>query len=318
MTTTELPIKGTSTPARAEEDDLVLWSVTTIIGALDKPALVPWAVNVTAERVVDNLDVITRRVEEEGATEAVQFVKGLRWKTGGLLTDAAMGTVAHSLFDGYALTGTRPAVFPELHPDHGKKGSVLLPVDLLNLERMLDQFDRFLQQFTPEYLATEVTVYDPEMGYAGQADGFVTIDGVRLILDYKTSRRTYAADGSERGPYPEVGLQLAAYRYARYAAVWRARRYENRSRRYYLLSAAERDMALPVPEVDGGVAVYVTPERFAVHPVRCDVRQHEAFLFVLEAARWSFNEAAYVVGNPMNPPHPQAESDEDPFEGLGE
>jgi hypothetical protein len=318
MTDIAIPLVGSSALARQEEDDLVLWSVTTIIGCLDKPALVQWAVNVTAERVIDNLDVIARRLDDEGKDEATHYVKGLRWRTGGLMTDAQMGTVAHALFDDYAITGVRPAVHPELHPDFGTKGSTVMPVDLLTLERMLDQFDRFLQMFTPDYLATEVTVYHPEMGYAGQADGFVTIDGTRLIMDYKTSRRSYANDGSERGPYPEVGLQLAAYRHATHAAVWRARRYENRSRRYYLLSGVERSMAAAVPPVEGGIAVYVTPDRFAVHPVRCDARQFDAFLFVLEAARWQFNEATHVVGNPMLAPHPIAADTDDPFVGLGE
>ncbi|MGH9086643.1 MAG: thiazole synthase, partial [Acidimicrobiales bacterium] len=38
--------------AKPEAEDVRFWSVTTIIGALDKPALVPWAANMTAEEAV--------------------------------------------------------------------------------------------------------------------------------------------------------------------------------------------------------------------------------------------------------------------------
>lgn len=312
----ELPRRGTVAQAKREADDEVMWSVTTIIGILDKPALIPWAVGLTAERVVQNLEGIRYRAEREGAAEAIDYVSRLRWRTDGLLKDSDLGTVAHGLFDEYAISGTRPDVVPELHPDHAKEGTVLAEADEAALVGMLDQFDRFLQEFQPDYLATEVVVYSKEYGYAGQADGFASIGGVPLILDYKTSRKTWTKGGKLRTPYPEVGLQLAAYRHADAAAVWRARRYENRSRRYYLLSPAEREMALPVPEVEDGVAIRVTPDHLGVYPVRCGARQWDAFLYCLEVARWSFNEASQVVGNPMPPLFPRAAEGGDPFAGL--
>jgi PD-(D/E)XK nuclease superfamily len=308
--------------SKEEDDDVLFWSVTTVLDVLNKPAFIPWAVGVTAEKTVTNLDIVYQRLRTEGVESAVDYIKGLRWATGGLLSDADLGTVAHALFNDYAVTGTRPDVEPELHPRHVDKGAVLADEDIFALRAMLVQFDRFLNQFQPQYEACEVCVYHAgdeqgrSFGFAGQADGFASIGGVPLIFDYKTSRKSYDARGKETHPWPEVGLQLAAYRHATHAAVWRARRFETgRSRRYYLLNPSEKAAALPVPPVDGGVAIHITPDRFGVYPARCGEREFEAFLYCLEVARWQFNEASNVVGNPMIPPVPAPDLG-DPFAGL--
>ena len=39
---------------KPEADDISLWSVTTIIGALDKPALMYWAAQQTADAAIDS------------------------------------------------------------------------------------------------------------------------------------------------------------------------------------------------------------------------------------------------------------------------
>lgn len=301
--------------AKAEVDDDIFWSVTTILNVLDKPALIPWAVGVTAERTVDRIDIVNERLVREGRDSAVDYVKRLRWDKGGLLSDADLGTVAHGLFNEYAVTEQRPVIERELHPNFLSKGEVLADDDMVSLTGMLRQYERFLQLYQPQYEACEVCVYHPRYGYAGQADGFASINGMPLILDYKTSRKSFDSKGKETHPWPEAGLQMAAYRYCTHAAVWRARRFENRSRRYYLLSPSEKAAAKPVPVVDGGVVVYITPQRFDAYPARCGPREHEAFLFCLEAARWQFNEAANVIGNPMIPTAPAVDLS-DPFAGL--
>jgi hypothetical protein len=312
-----LPRAGEVIEAKREPDDMVMWSVTTILKILAKQdVLVPWAVGVTAERVVENMEVIRQRLFNEDTASAVDYIKGLRWQLGGKLSDTELGTVAHGLFEQYALSGTRPPVHAALHPKNAKDGALLVADDVRDLARMLDHFDRWLNCYQPQYLATEVVVYHPEMGYAGQADGFATVAGSDVIIDYKTSRRTWDTKGEVRAPYPENALQIAAYRWATKAAVWRARRYSNRGRRYYLLSAAERALALPVPEVEGGLVVKVTPDHLGVYPVQCGPRQHETFLFCQEVARWLFNEAGHMVGNPMDPPFPAPIPTDDPFAGL--
>lgn len=320
MSTSDVSRIGEVVETSREPEDMVMWSVTTILAVIDRPALIPWAVGVTAERAVANIDTVLNRLEKEGADSAIEYVKGLRWQTGGRLTDAELGTVAHKLFDTYAIDEVRPEVVPELHPDHARKGLVLAVEDVIALNLMLDRFDEFLQLYQPDYECCEIVVFHPEQGYAGQVDAFLSIGGVPLIGDYKTSRNTYDSRGKIRAPYPEASLQLAAYRYARYRAAFRARRYETggrASRRYYLLSSQERDAAWPVPEVEGGIVIKITPEHLGVYPVRCGPEQFETFRFVQEVARWSFQQAAHAVGNPMPPLFPDADLS-DPFAGLPE
>lgn len=297
MTTTEVPLVGAIDDVKPEAGDERFWSVTTIIGALDKPALVQWSAIETAKAAVDHLDVVQARLRNEGRDSAIEFLKGARFRRPpGQRTAADLGTAVHAACESYALTGIRPDVDDEVRP-------------------FLRQFDKFLDEYQPSYVATEVTVYHPTYGYAGTADAFMRIGDRTVIVDYKTSRDSFDWKGNPKGPYPEVALQLAAYRYASMAAVWRARRMEQQRRRYYLLSDAEKAAAVPVPEVDGGVVVYLTPERYGVYPIRCDESVWESFLYVIEAARWSFETAKHVIGNPMMPPHPTV-PDGDPFAGL--
>jgi hypothetical protein len=279
--------------------DLHLWSVTTILGALDKPALVAWAALETAKAAVDEERIWRSRLEHEGREEAIAWLKGSRYRRRkGQRSSTDLGIAVHKACEHKALYGTwRPEDIrdPELLP-------------------FCRQWDRFLDEFQPEYIAAEVTVFAPEWGYAGTSDGAFVIEHVPLIFDTKTSREDQLADGSLRTPFPEIGLQLAAYRYAELAAVWRARATEQFKRRYYLLSEPERQLAVPVPEVDGGVGILLTPTRYAVHPVACDKAMHDVFLHLVDVAAHQFGRADSVVGRPMLPPYPMAETD--PFAGL--
>lgn len=299
----ELPILGEE-PAlvRAEDDDERMWSVTTLIGALDKPALVHWAAIETAKAAIDSEKAWRSRLENEGRDAAIDYLKGARFRRPrGQRSAADLGKAVHAACEHKAIYG---AFRPEDAADD-------------EMRPMLTQFDRFLDEWQPEYIAAEVTVFSPTFGYAGTCDGFFRLQGTPLIFDYKTSRETYDSRDQLKGPYPEVGLQLAGYRYAELAAVWRARQTEVYKRRYYLLSDTERALGVPVPEVDGGVVVYLTPEHYAVHPIRCDESVYEQFLYVIEAARFAFETAKTVIGAPMIPPAAFAPTDAgDPFAGL--
>lgn len=266
----------------AEPGDLTLWSVTTIIGALDKPALIYWSAEQTAKAAVAAAKSLPTRISEDGEEETVKWLTGARFrKPRGQRTAADLGTAVHAACEEYALSGIRPEVDDEVRP-------------------FLEQFDRWLDQFQPSYQATEVCVYHPDYGYAGQADAFLTIDGVRFLADYKTSRDAFTKQGQPKKPYPEqVGLQLAAYKHAPLAAVWRPRRMEKMRRRYYLLSAEERAQAVPVPEVDAGLVIQITPEFCTAYPITISEPVFEAFLHVQEAARWVNTTSKQVMGRPL-------------------
>jgi hypothetical protein len=289
-------------PGSAAAEDERLWSVTTILGVIDKPALKYWAAEQTANAAIDSLATWRAMLEDSGRPEAVKWLATAQWRRPKTLLSATnLGSVVHGVCESYALTGHRPTreeVAAAVHAQGGDQVDV--DAETNTVGRMLVQFDGWLQRFSPAYQATEVCVYEPTYGYAGQSDGFLTIDGFRAIIDYKSSREPLTSAGKPKTPYPEqVGLQLAAYRHASYAAVWRPRRYELFRRRYYLLGESERALAVPVPEVDGGLCIHITPAACEAYPIRCDAEVHRAFLYTLECFRWVEETSKTAMGSPL-------------------
>lgn len=284
-----------------DPEDLVLWSVTTIIGVLEKPALLYWTAEEAAKAAVASHRSLGQRIEEEGEEAVVKWLRDARFRRpADRLSNADLGTVCHAACEEYALTGIRPdgSRLEFLVRQQGLKTGIKPEVSVLS--RMLDQFDGWLQRFTPSYQATEVTVYSPTFRYAGTTDGFLMIDGQRAIIDYKSSREPFDSKGQPKTPYPEqVGLQLAAYRHAEMAAVWRPRRTEKFRRRYYALSPSEIAVAQPVPEVDTGLVIQITTEACEAYPIDCGLEVFKAFRYCLGAFRWVNETSKQVMGFPL-------------------
>lgn len=277
--------------ATAKGDDLQLWGVTTILGALDKPALLYWSAEQAALAAIHSGNTWRGMLTDDdpecqhrdaASCPAVKWLRDARFRrVKGVRTAMELGELVHKACEEYALTGKRPEVDPEVRP-------------------FLESFDGWLQRFGPSYQATEVAVYHPELGYAGTLDALLTIDGVRYIVDYKSSRKSVDDKGNPTTPYPEqVGLQLAAYRHARFAAIWRPRRLEKFRRRYYLLGPDEQAMAQPLPTVDTGLVIQITPESCEAYPIVCDEGVFESYLAVQDAARWLFQRSREVMGDPL-------------------
>jgi ATP-dependent exoDNAse (exonuclease V) beta subunit len=287
---------------KADDNDLTLWSVTTILKVLSSEALLYWSAEQAAEAAIDNAATWQAMLTDRGRDETVKWLRDARFRRPKTALSAAnLGSATHKVCEHYALTGERPdRDFVAGWVEHYGSSQVNVRAETDVIGRMLVQFDSWLQRFQPSYQATEVAVYHPTYGYAGQADAFLTIDGVRFVADYKTSRAAVDSRGKPKTPYPDqVGLQLAAYRNAEYAAVWRPRRTEKYRRRYYLLSTAEREMAVPVPEVDTGLCIQITPESCEAYPIRCDESVHHAFLYTLEAFRWAQQTSKHVMGEAL-------------------
>lgn len=279
--------------ATPEDDDLTLWSWTSIIGVLEKKGLQFWQGEKAALAAIHQQATWRGMLDDEGdacehlGADECQAVKWLRdaafRKTPGERSDTDLGTAVHEWLKSYVLTGVRPEADEEMRP-------------------LCEALDRWLEAWQPEWHASEVVVYHPDLGYAGQLDGIFRLGGQQLIYDLKTTRKHADSRGKRKTPYPETALQLAGYRYAQFAATWRPRRYERWKRRYYTLSQAEREMALPVPEVDGGVCLHVTPEDAVAYPIRCDESVFRAAKFVIGAAKWHLQDAKDSIGDPLVPP----------------
>jgi len=268
-------------------DDLQMWAVTTIIDALDKPALMYWSAEQSALAAVHEANTwrgmladCPEDCEHSSANEcaAVKWLRDAHKRRPRQKRSATkLGQLVHAACEKYALDGRRPSDIDD----------EVLP--------FVQRFEEWCDRFQPSYEAVETVVYSPTYGYAGTCDAFLSIDGTRFACDYKTTRQPRDSNGREKTPYPEVSLQLAAYRYADFAATWRPRRTERRRQRYYLLSPSEREWAVEVPKVEGGLCIQLTPESCEAYPVRCDTAAHRSFLYVQEAARWSYDQSRDAV-----------------------
>jgi hypothetical protein len=274
---------------RPEDTDERLWSVTTIINqSSNNRGLIEWAAGETARAAVSGLRTLHAIIDDDGPDAAVAWLVSARERPRkGQRTAKQLGSDIHKACETYALTGTRPDVDAEVAP-------------------FLDRFEEWCQRFGPAYEAAEMTVYSPTYGYAGTLDAILVVDGQRVVTDYKSSKKDVDDKGRPREPWPDVALQLAGYRYADFAGPWRTRRYSYYGRRYYLLGGDERADAVEIPKVDGGLCLYLTPERCEAYPVRCDEQVFEAFLYAIERARWSLEMARTVLGPAIAAPQEAA------------
>jgi hypothetical protein len=279
-----------ATVAQPAPDDERLWSVTTILKAFgDSEGLIQWTAIETAKAAVRSVKTVATMAADD-EQEAVKWLTEARFRASrGERSATKLGEDVHAACEIYVVTGRRPSPGEQL--PNGVVDDEIAPY--------LNSFELWLDRFQPSYTAAEMTVYNPEYGYAGTLDGIATVDGSPVILDYKTSKQSFDGRGKRKKPWVDVALQLAAYRHAPLAAVWRARRFEQWSRRYYLLNSEERELAVPMPVTDGGLVIHITPDHCDVYPVDLGQEIFESFLYANEAARWSMFTSKKVLGEPL-------------------
>lgn len=154
-------------------------SVTTVINALNKPALPRWAAKVAAEYAAQSWDVLSALTPDERVT----LIKGAPWKQSGAAAD--LGTAVHDAIDAWCSDRPMPAWADGVEP-------------------FMEQFLGFLTEREPGFTHNEFTVWSHEHGYAGTGDWIASINGVMTLGDTKTGK----------GVYPETALQLEALRRA--------------------------------------------------------------------------------------------------------
>lgn len=241
------------------------WSVTTILsGGLPKPALLPWGIKSVAEGAVANRAVLEQMFEScttpkecsggsfcDACNQTVQWLKSRPYAHRDKAAD--LGTFVHDAAEAYVLRKPFPA-WP------------------LNVKPRMDAFVQFLDDYSPAYEATEASVYNRSEKYAGTLDAIATIGGRKLLLDTKTGK----------GVYPEVGLQLAAYRHAEFIGL------------------PNGDEG-PMPAVDGAAVLHL-PESggYELLEVRADAEVFTAFLYVRECFRFQEELSKGVILGPYS------------------
>lgn len=280
--------------AEVPPDAATYLSVTTILDQLDKPGLRYWFRNAAIDALLDmyegrnpagayELRDGSERIETTDRRKVRAYVGSRMYRRDGARSATQLGTDVHDALEAWAIDGARP----------GADAVVSGYLDVVERD--------FFQAFRPTYEAAEMTVVHETWGYAGTLDAIVVIDGKRFVVDYKTSDVDLDDRGKNKGPYPEAALQVAAYRHAE-ISCWNAKRVTG-GQRYYVIDEAARASAVPMPEVDGGLVVQVSPERARVHPVACGADVHTFFGHLLELASWSFGGgASSAVKSPLIPP----------------
>lgn len=267
---------------KAEPDDLQCISVSAAIGVLDKPALVAWAANRTAATAVDNYPILASHIDNGDRDGAYDWLRNSRYNRGdGRRSASELGTAVHAVL----CERVRDGIFHE--PD-------------AELAPYVESFTRWCERWHPLFEAAELTVYHPDLIYAGSLDAILRITvgerELRLLVDYKCE-----TSDVERAPYPENALQLGAYAGATHALLARpARRFERRNRRrMYLLSEAERAEASSLPPIDGGAILRISPSRAGLYIVRDLATCHAAFVRLLSFSRWWWPAKSQLFDDPI-------------------
>lgn len=244
-------------------DGLKVPGVTTICGVLDKPALVTWAARESAAYAVENWDELTglSLMARAKKIEDARFTK--------TKTATTRGTRIH-WFGEQLANGV----------------SVIVPDELRG---PVDAYARFLDRWEVETFVTEAPCANTAYQYAGTLDGIVHIPKLgRVMLDIKT--------GS--GVWPEVSLQLSAYRYCDLIQVPTG---ESPGKKPVY---AEQKM----PELDACYVAHVLADDVEFLPVDAGPDEHAIFLYLREAWEWKERTSNrksddYVspIGDPLFP-----------------
>jgi len=160
-------------------DGVKVPGATTIIGKLDKPALIDWAARKSAGYAIDHWDELTQLPLMERA----KLIQDARWDSN--KKAIVRGNRIHALAEKL-----------------GAHGEAQPPAELLS---QVEAVARFLDRWELETIANEASVAHTEYRYAGTLDVIARSPKLgTILLDYKTGA----------GVFGEVALQLAAYRYA--------------------------------------------------------------------------------------------------------
>jgi hypothetical protein len=162
-------------------------SVTTVLGIMDKPAVVAWKAKEVAKVAIRNPKMIREIENEEGEDAAIRWM--VRESDKARDSAARLGTGIHLLADMVSRASESLSKGFEIG-EHEKP--------------YLNAFEDFLERYSASSIVSSEKAVWSLNGYAGTYDLLMLIDSELWLVDIKTSK----------GYYPEYGLQLAGYRWA--------------------------------------------------------------------------------------------------------
>lgn len=244
--------------------------VTSVIGLLDKPALVTWAARETAAYADEHWE----RLSQLRSADRIAELERARYQSN--RKAIVKGHRVHAMAEDL---------------QHGR--DVQVPPELATY---VQPVARLLDMWQMESVATEQPLAHTEHLYAGTFDSIVKSPKLGTVLmDWKTGK----------GVYDEVGLQLAAYRYANLRLIEKP---QTGPRGGKLPSLWEEAPMIPV---DACYVVHVQDGTATLHPVEAGPEVYEVFLALVDIyhdwhtrTAWAFRgkpSYAPLIGEPIWP-----------------
>jgi hypothetical protein len=267
------------------------YSVTTMIGGGIPKHLQNWYAKLVAELAYADVERHGADALDHWATEGRAYIDELR--ANGRADETPKGLALRYLKgaaererDAAARRGSEVHDEAEAHVlKHAREGARFfaetheLPVWPDEIAPKMASFDRFLRERRPIYLYTEANVFSRTRSYAGRADAFLRAkvpddwtpppwisrpfvweqDGgppgwLTLCTDYKSGREIYH----------EVAAQTAAYANGDF------------------IGGPDRVTELPIPRVDSGAVLHLTPTKFRFEAVGPMDHAFRVFLYARE------------------------------------
>lgn len=186
-------------PPAPAPPELEVISVTSGTGELAKPWLIGWAAKVTAEKAINDHDIVAAMMAKDDQAGALAYVKRARYES--MHQKGDRGTIVHSALETFVDGKEQTTAEIEARLKEKKVPKRMWK----STHVMIDGVLAFLYDVEPEVYWSETTVFNRTHGYAGTPDLVcrMQIDGVLtpVIVDVKTSKAIY----------DETAMQLCAY-----------------------------------------------------------------------------------------------------------
>lgn len=247
--------------------NILVPGVTSIVGMLPKQDFLgPWQAGMAADLAIDSFEYL-RDMAARDRAGARRYIAGAARRY--TEVRSKVGNRAHDVFE-------RIMNGEDVDYVHS---------DIVN---HVEHFRQFLDAVNPELVRAEDVAWSYEHEYAGSFDAILRIwvivlpDGklkitpdrsgtpIVVMVDYKTSKATY----------PDVALQLAAYRYA--------------------------DVVIdpdgneePMPAIDSAAVLHITDTEWSFKGVRADRAVHDYFLNLRRTFTWVREDSKDVIGKAL-------------------
>jgi hypothetical protein len=176
-------------------DGKPLTGVTTIIGILDKPALVSWSSNCAVDYIKENSDTEKKGVDDFWTYSIKEEKLEQARKAWTIKRDTAgdIGTLVHEHCEEYAKSKIKGVKYEPVYESE-------------QVEKMVKRFIDWAEENNVKFLLSEQKLYSEKYWFAGTVDLLIEIKGKKYIADLKTSSDIYYSHYIQMAGY-HIALQ---------------------------------------------------------------------------------------------------------------